>query len=161
MVTLQNGIPWWFFYQWGGAYEGRPVRSVDPEGAIATYIENERIVGTVVYFASEVIAPGVVRVIEGNRLALGRAEPANLGAMPTLVRRFPAAGFKAPIVGDIRGEIWLKLWGNMVFNPISALTHATLVGHMPISANPQSGRGHDGRSPGDCGKAGHTDPARH
>lgn len=126
VVTLQNGIPWWFFCKWGGAYEGRPVRSVDPEGSIATQIENERIVGTVVYFASQVIAPGVVQVVEGNRLALGEPGQSMSERCQQLSATFVRAGFKAPIIGDLRAEIWLKLWGNMVFNPISALTHATL-----------------------------------
>jgi 2-dehydropantoate 2-reductase len=126
VVTLQNGIPWWFFYKWGGAYEGRPVCSVDPEGTIANHIENERIVGTVVYFASQVIAPGVVQVIEGNRLALGEPDLSTSERCQRLSAAFVGAGFKAPIVSDLRGEIWLKLWGNMVFNPISALTQATL-----------------------------------
>lgn len=126
VVTLQNGIPWWFFYKWGGAYEGRVVRTVDPEGTVATHIENERIVGTVVYFASQVTAPGVVQVIEGNRVALGEPNQATSERCQNLSATFVRAGFKAPVVADLRGEIWLKLWGNMVFNPISALTHATL-----------------------------------
>ncbi|OAI49433.1 2-dehydropantoate 2-reductase [Planctomycetaceae bacterium SCGC AG-212-F19] len=127
VVTLQNGIPWWFFYKWGGEYEGRPIRSVDPEDSIATHIENERVVGTVVYFASQVIAPGVVKVIEGNRLALGEPNLSVSERCQQLSATFVRAGFKAPVVNDLRGEIWLKLWGNMVFNPLSALTHATLV----------------------------------
>jgi 2-dehydropantoate 2-reductase len=127
VVTLQNGIPWWFFSKWGGPYEGRPVRAVDPEGTIATHIENERIVGTVVYFASQVIAPGVVQVIEGNRMALGEPDGSISERCQRLSEVFVRAGFKAPVLTDLRGEIWLKLWGNMVFNPISALTHATLV----------------------------------
>jgi 2-dehydropantoate 2-reductase len=126
VVTLQNGIPWWFFYKWGGAHEGRAVRSVDPEGTIATHIENQRIVGTVVYFASQGVAPGVVQVVEGNRLALGEPDQSTSERCQQLSATFVHAGFKAPVVGDLRGEIWLKLWGNMVFNPISALTHATL-----------------------------------
>jgi 2-dehydropantoate 2-reductase len=139
VVTLQNGVPWWFFYKWGGAYEGRVVRSVDPDGMISKHIPNERIVGTVVYFASEVVSPGVVKVAEGNRLALGELDPQ---AAPSplegegrvrgdrcqqLSAILMRAGFKSPVVADLRSEIWLKLWGNMVFNPISALTHATLV----------------------------------
>lgn len=126
IVTLQNGIPWWFFYKWGGPYEGRPIRTVDPEGSIATHIANERIVGTVVYFASQVVAPGVVQVIEGNRLALGEPDQSTSARCQQLSATLVRAGFKAPVVSDLRGEIWLKLWGNMVFNPLSALTHATL-----------------------------------
>jgi 2-dehydropantoate 2-reductase len=137
VVTLQNGIPWWFFYKWGGAYEGRIVRSVDPEGTIASHIENERIVGTVVYFASHMIAPGVVQVMEGNRLALGEPDQSASERCQHLSDVFVRAGFKAPVVSDLRGEIWLKLWGNMVFNPLSALTHATLVDicQFPLTRN--------------------------
>lgn len=137
VVTLQNGIPWWFFYKWGGAYEGRIVRSVDPDGTIASHIENERIVGTVVYFASQVIAPGVVQVMEGNRLALGEPDQSTSERCQHLSAVFVRAGFKAPLVGDLRGEIWLKLWGNMAFNPLSALTHATLadICQFPLTRN--------------------------
>jgi 2-dehydropantoate 2-reductase len=137
VVTLQNGIPWWFFYKWGGTYEGRIVRSVDPEGTIASHIENERIVGTVVYFASHMIAPGVVQVMEGNRLALGEPDRSSSERCQRLSDVFVRAGFKAPVVTDLRGEIWLKLWGNMVFNPLSALTHATLVDicQFPLTRN--------------------------
>lgn len=127
VVTLQNGIPWWFFYKWGGPFAGRPVRAVDPNADIATHIDNERIVGTVVYFASHVVAPGAVQVAEGHRLALGEPDQTASERCRHLSATFIRAGFKAPILEDLRGEIWLKLWGNMVFNPISALTHATLV----------------------------------
>ncbi len=127
VVTLQNGIPWWFFYKWGGNYEGRAIRSVDPDGTISKHIPNERIVGTVVYFASEIVAPGVVKVAEGNRLALGEPDLSTSDRCQQLSATFVRSGFKSPVVADLRGEIWLKLWGNMVFNPISALTHATLV----------------------------------
>lgn len=126
VVTLQNGIPWWFFFKWGGPYEGMVVRAVDPDGTIASHIENERVVGTVVYLASEVVTPGVVRVVEGNRLALGEPDQSTSQRCADLSAVLGRAGFKAPVVTDLRGEIWLKLWGNMVFNPISALTHATL-----------------------------------
>jgi 2-dehydropantoate 2-reductase len=137
VVTLQNGIPWWFFYKWGGVYEGRPVRAVDPEGTIASLIENGRVVGTVVYLASQVIAPGVVQVIEGNRLALGEPDQSTSERCQHLSAVLGRAGFKAPVVADLRGEIWLKLWGNMVFNPISALTHATLadICQFPLTRN--------------------------
>lgn len=137
VVTLQNGVPWWFFTKWGGPHEGRPIRSVDPEATIASHIESERIVGTVVYFASQVIAPGVVQVIEGNRLALGEPDGSTSERCQQLSAIFTRAGFKAPVLSDLRGEIWLKLWGNMVFNPISALTHATLVDicRFPLTRN--------------------------
>jgi 2-dehydropantoate 2-reductase len=127
VVTLQNGIPWWYFYKHGGEFEGRPVTTVDPDGSIAANIENERIIGCVVYPASELIAPGVVKVVEGNRFPIGEpdgsASPRAQKVSEALIR----ADLKSPILDNIRSEIWLKLWGNLTFNPISALTHATLV----------------------------------
>jgi 2-dehydropantoate 2-reductase len=126
VVTLQNGIPWWFFYRFGGPHEGRIVHAADPEGSIARHIPNERIVGSVVYPASELIAPGVVKVIEGNRFTLGEPDGTRSARIEAVSVALTAAGFKAPVSIDLRSEIWLKLWGNMVFNPVSALTHATL-----------------------------------
>jgi len=128
VVTLQNGVPWWYCYKLGGPYDGLPVRAADPEGIIAANIENERIIGTVVYPASELIAPGVVKVIEGNRFSLGEPDGSKSDRVQDLSERLTRAGFKAPIAGDLRAEIWLKLWGNVVFNPVSALSHATLAG---------------------------------
>lgn len=124
VVTMQNGIPWWFFHGMPG-FEGRTLRSVDPTGAASTHIDAWRIIGSVVYPAAEVTAPGVVQVIEGNRFSLG--EPGERSeALSEVSKTFIAAGFKAPIARDIRAEIMVKVWGNMSFNPISALTHATL-----------------------------------
>jgi 2-dehydropantoate 2-reductase len=128
IVTLQNGIPWWYFFKLGGPYEGRPVRSADPDGSIAAHIDNRRIIGTVVYPASELTAPGVVRVIEGNRFTLGEPDGSKSERVQTLSDALTRAGFKAPIAADLRAEIWMKLWGNVVFNPVSALSHATLAG---------------------------------
>jgi len=127
VVTLQNGVPWWFFHKFGGAYEGRAVTTADPDGSIARAIANDRIIGTVVYPASELIAPGVVKVIEGNRFTLGELDGSKSDRILALSAALTQAGFKAPVSSDIRAEIWLKLWGNVVFNPVSALTHATLV----------------------------------
>jgi 2-dehydropantoate 2-reductase len=126
IVTLQNGIPWWYFHKSGGPLEGRPVRTADPEGLAAAHIENERIIGSVVYPASEVLEPGVVKVIEGNRFTLGELDGSKSERIQRLSDALTKAGFRAPVTGDIRTEIWLKLWGNATFNPISALTHATL-----------------------------------
>jgi 2-dehydropantoate 2-reductase len=126
VVTLQNGIPWWYFYRHGGPFEGHAVHAADPDGSIATHIENERIIGTVVYPASELIAPGVIRVIEGNRFTLGEPDGSKSERVQALSEALTRAGFKAPVVSDIRNEIWIKLWGNVVFNPVSALSHATL-----------------------------------
>ncbi len=128
LVTLQNGIPWWYFYKLEGPYEGRPVTAADPDGAIAEHIDNAKVIGTVVYPASELVAPGVVRVVEGNRFTLGEPDGAKSLRVQALAEALVRAGFKAPISTDIRSEIWLKLWGNVVFNPVSALSHATLAG---------------------------------
>ena len=126
IVTMQNGIPWWYFHKLPGAWQGTPVRAVDPDGSIAQHIPIERVIGSVVYPASEVERPGVIRVIEGNRFTLGEIDGSDTPRVRAISDAFKAAGFKAPVSGDIRSEIWLKLWGNLSFNPISALTHATL-----------------------------------
>ncbi len=126
VVTMINGIPWWYFHKLGGAYEGRRLDSVDPGGVIDQHIERERIVGSVVYPASELVEPGVVKVIEGNRFTLGELDGERSERIEALSQAMMRAGFKAPISRDIRSELWVKLWGNLSFNPISALTHATL-----------------------------------
>ncbi len=126
LVTLQNGIPWWFFHRLAGPYEGRAVETADPGGVIAAQVPPERVIGAVVYPAAELIAPGMVRVIEGERFTLGEPDGAKSESVVALSEALTRAGFKAPVSSDIRGEIWLKLWGNLVFNPVSALTHATL-----------------------------------
>jgi 2-dehydropantoate 2-reductase len=127
IVTMQNGIPWWYFHKHGGAYACRPVRAADPDGTIAAHIDPARVVGSVVYPAANLIAPGVVQVVEGNRFTLGELDGSTSPRLKSIAASLINAGFKAPITDDIRGEIWLKLWGNLSFNPISALSHATLV----------------------------------
>ena len=126
VVTMINGIPWWYFHKLGGEYEGRRLDSVDPGGVIDQHIERERIIGSVVYPASELIEPGVVKVIEGNRFTLGELDGQRSERIDALSQAMMRAGFKAPVSRDIRSELWIKLWGNLSFNPISALTHATL-----------------------------------
>ena len=126
VVTMQNGIPWWYFYKLPGDYTGKPVLSVDPDGLIAQCIPIDSVIGSVVYPASEVIRPGVIKVIEGNRFTLGEIDGVDTPSVRAISDAFKAAGFKAPVSMDIRSEIWLKVWGNLSFNPISALTHATL-----------------------------------
>jgi 2-dehydropantoate 2-reductase len=126
VVTMINGIPWWYFHKLGGPFDGRAVASVDPDGLIAANIEPERIIGSVVYPAAELVAPGVVKLIEGNRFTLGELDGSRSERIEALSQVMMKAGFKSPVSKDIRGEIWLKLWGNLSFNPISALTHATL-----------------------------------
>ncbi|MDM0026561.1 2-dehydropantoate 2-reductase [Variovorax saccharolyticus] len=127
VVTMQNGIPFWYFQKHGGRLEGTPVHSVDPTGLVGRSIPAERIIGCVVYPASELVEPGVVRHIEGDRFPVGELD----GTASERVNRVSAclvgAGFKAPVLDNIRAEIWLKLWGNLTFNPISSLSHATLV----------------------------------
>jgi 2-dehydropantoate 2-reductase len=126
VVTMINGIPWWYFHRLTGAHEGLGLESVDPGGRIAAFIEPERIIGSIVYPAAELVEPGVVRVIEGNRFTLGELHGERSERVERLAQSLMRAGFKAPLARDIRSEIWVKLWGNLSFNPISALTHATL-----------------------------------
>ncbi|MES2258276.1 MAG: 2-dehydropantoate 2-reductase [Pseudomonadota bacterium] len=127
VVTMQNGIPYWYFHKHGGPLEGRQVRSVDPEGRLATLIPPERVIGCVVYPASELVAPGVVRHVEGERFPVGELDGSSSARVQAVSDCFTKAGFKAPVLDNIRSEIWLKLWGNLTFNPISALSHSTLV----------------------------------
>ncbi|MGH8678443.1 MAG: 2-dehydropantoate 2-reductase [Burkholderiales bacterium] len=127
IVTMQNGIPWWYFHKHGGEYEGKPVVCADPDGSIARNIDAQRVIGCVVYPAANLVSPGVVEVVEGNRFTLGELDGSTTPRIEAISAGFIKAGFKAPITQDIRSEIWLKLWGNLSFNPISALTHATLV----------------------------------
>jgi 2-dehydropantoate 2-reductase len=127
IVPMQNGIPWWYFQRHGGPFEGRRVATVDPDGTIAAAIDPRRIIGCVVYPACELVAPGVVRHIEGDRFPLGELDGAETERVARLSGVFARAGLKAPVLTDIRAELWLKLWGNLTFNPISALAHSTLV----------------------------------
>ena len=126
VVTLQNGIPWWYFHRLAGPYEGTRIESVDPGGVIAANIEVDRVIGCVVYPAFELVAPGVIRHIEGHRVSLGELDGTETPRVKLASELFRTAGFKSPVVSDIRSEIWLKLWGNLSFNPLSALVHATL-----------------------------------
>ncbi|QBE67204.1 2-dehydropantoate 2-reductase [Pseudoduganella lutea] len=127
VVTMQNGIPFWYFHRHGGAFEGRPVLSVDPAGVLAQRIPPGRILGCVVYPAAELVSPGAIRHIEGNRFPLGELDGSSSARARAVAACFEHAGLKAPVLENIRAEIWLKLWGNLSFNPISALSHSTLV----------------------------------
>jgi len=127
VVTTQNGIPWWYFQKHGGEFEGRRVETVDPNGTLMASVEVERILGCVVFPAAEISSPGVVRLIEGNRFPLGELDGSESERVKMVTALFTKAGFKSPVLKNVRGEIWLKLWGNLSFNPISALTHSTLV----------------------------------
>jgi 2-dehydropantoate 2-reductase len=127
VVTMQNGIPYWYFHQHGGELAGSVVRSVDPKGLIGQQIPAERVIGCVVYPAAELIAPGVIKHIEGERFPVGDLDGSNSARVMRISQCFIHAGFKAPVLNDIRAEIWLKVWGNLTFNPISALTRSMLV----------------------------------
>jgi 2-dehydropantoate 2-reductase len=127
IVTMQNGIPFWYFHQHGGALAGSVVRSVDPTGRIAAAVPAAQVIGCVVYPASELIAPGVVKHIEGDRFPVGELDGSSSERVQRVSDCFVKAGFKAPVLDNIRSEMWLKLWGNLTFNPISSLAHATLV----------------------------------
>jgi 2-dehydropantoate 2-reductase len=126
ILPLQNGIPWWYFQRHGGRFEGRRIAAVDPHGAIAAAIPAERVIGCVVYPACELPAPGVVRHVEGDRFPIGELDGSASPRAQALSALFAGAQLKAPVLPDIRAEIWLKLWGNLCFNPISALTRSTL-----------------------------------
>jgi 2-dehydropantoate 2-reductase len=126
VVPAQNGIPWWYFQRCNGPLAGHSLESVDPGGVISAHIAPERVIGCVTYQAAELEAPGVIRFIEGNRFTLGEPDGEKTERVQALARALTQAGLKARVRSDIRTEIWVKLLGNMTFNPISALTRATL-----------------------------------
>lgn len=126
IVTMQNGVPWWYFHQLPGEFAETPLPSVDPGGVLWRQLRPERVIGAVVYPAAELIQPGVVKLIEGNRFSLGEPSGEKSERITRLAQAMIAAGFKTPVSTDIRSELWVKLWGNLTFNPVSALTHATL-----------------------------------
>lgn len=126
VVSGVNGIPWWYFHKIGGPLEGTRLASVDPGDVQWNGIGPDRVLGCVVYPAAEVPEPGTVRHIEGNRFSLGEPNGSKSARAVALSAALTAAGLKAPVRPKLRDEIWVKLWGNLSFNPISALTHATL-----------------------------------
>jgi 2-dehydropantoate 2-reductase len=127
VVGTQNGIPWWFFQGWGGEHQGMHLERVDPGGAIAAAIEPRRVLGSIVYFATDIVEPGVVRHTEGNRISLGEPDGTRSDRSRQIAEALIAAGLRCPVTTRIRQEIWVKILGNVAFNPISALTGATLV----------------------------------
>lgn len=127
ILTTQNGIPWWYFQRHGGPYEGTVLRSVDPNGVLAAKIDPQHIIGCIPFPAAEIERPGVIRHIEGMRFPVGELDGVESDRVREISAALIDAGFKSPILDDIRSEIWLKAWGNLSFNPISALTHSTLV----------------------------------
>ncbi len=127
VVTTQNGIPWWYFQRHGGEFDNHCIEAVDPGGVIASNIEADRIIGSIAYPAAEIAEPGMIRHIEGDRFPIGELDRSTSERAQTISKMLIDAGFKSPILSDVRSEIWLKAWGNLTFNPISALTHSTLV----------------------------------
>ncbi len=127
VVSTQNGLPWWYFQNFNGPHAGYRLKSADPQGVIERSIEARRLLGCVVYPAGDIVAPGVVRRLEGDRFPIGELDGTESDRVRKVAEALVGTGLKAPVLTDIRSEIWLKLWGNMSFNPISALTHATLV----------------------------------
>jgi 2-dehydropantoate 2-reductase len=127
IMTVQNGLPWWYFQRLGGKYDAKKLESLDPTGVLGKKIDPARIIGCVVYPAAAVTAPGVIHHVEGDRFPIGELDGKETERVKRLHDVLVKAGLKSRVLKDIRSEIWLKAWGNLSFNPISALTHATLV----------------------------------
>jgi 2-dehydropantoate 2-reductase len=133
VIPAQNGIPWWYFQSHPGPLAGRHLESVDPGGTIAASIPAESVVGCVVYCSAEIIEPGVIRHVEGTRFTIGEPNGSESGRCRAISAAFVAGGLKCPVEPRLRDQIWLKLIGNVAFNPVSALTGATLgeLGELP------------------------------
>ena len=127
IVTVQNGIPWWYFHCHGGAFENHRLETLDPDGVLEKNIDGDKIIGCIAYPAATVEAPGVIHHVEGDRFPIGELDGSESERVQVLQDVFVNAGFRSRVLDDLRCEIWLKAWGNLSFNPISALTHATLV----------------------------------
>ncbi len=127
VVSTQNGIPWWYFHNCGGPLDGLALESVDPGGVIAASIETRRVIGSIVYFSTAIAEPGVVRHMEGNRISLGEPDGSRSDRVRRIAEALIAAGLRSPVTTRLRTEIWVKILGNLAFNPISVLTGATLV----------------------------------
>jgi 2-dehydropantoate 2-reductase len=127
VVSTQNGIPWWYFQGIGGPWEGLRLERIDPEGVISAAIEARRVVGSIVYFSTEISEPGVIQHTEGNRISLGEPNGTRSDRCRRIAEALVASGLRCPITTHIREEIWVKILGNASFNPVSALTRATLV----------------------------------
>jgi 2-dehydropantoate 2-reductase len=126
VVSAQNGIPWWYFQRHGGELEGTHLETVDPGGMIGRTIDPKRVIGCIVYSATSVVGPGVVQHVEGERFSLGELDGSQTERIARLSGLLTGAGLKAPVQPRIRQELWVKLMGNAVFNPLSVLTRATL-----------------------------------
>ncbi len=126
VVSTQNGVPWWYFQGFGGEFDGMHLERVDPGGVISASIDPKSVLGSIIYFATEISEPGVVQHIEGNRITLGEPDGTRSDRCKKISEALIASGLRAPITTRIRQEIWVKLLGNASFNPVSALTRATL-----------------------------------
>ncbi len=137
VVSAQNGIPWWYFQRHGGELEGIHLATVDPGGVVANAIDPRRVIGCVVYPATSLVSPGVIRHVEGERFSLGELDGSQSARILELSHVLVGAGLKAPVLQRIRAELWLKLLGNAVFNPLSALTRASLgaIAQSPLVAD--------------------------
>ena len=127
VVSTQNGIPWWYFQGFGGEWEGLRLERVDPGGVISSAIEARRVVGSIVYFSTEIPEPGVIQHIEGNRISLGEPDGSRSERCRRIAEALIASGLRCPVTTRLRHEIWVKVLGNASLNPVSALTRATLV----------------------------------
>ncbi|NIJ11237.1 2-dehydropantoate 2-reductase [Saccharomonospora amisosensis] len=128
VIAAQNGIPWWYFHGMPGPHQGKRIESVDPAGSVSAVLPPRRAIGCVVYAATEIEAPGVIRHLEGTRLSIGEPDGTLSGRCREFSEAMIAGGLKCPVEPDLRKDIWIKLMGNVAFNPISALTRATMAG---------------------------------
>lgn len=126
VVSTQNGVPWWYFQNYPGELNNLRLERVDPGGVIAAAIEPRRVIGSLAYFATDIVEPGVIRHIEGNRMSFGEPDGSKSDRVKKIAEALIAAGFRCPVTPRFRHEIWVKLLGNVAFNPISALTGGTL-----------------------------------
>jgi 2-dehydropantoate 2-reductase len=126
VVPMQNGVPWWFFQRFPGPYDGTRLQSLDPDGILERHIPPERIVASIPYPAAERVEPGVIRLIEGDRFPIGELTGERTERVAAIADALSASGFTSRVLTDIRAHLWVKAWGNLAFNPISALTRATL-----------------------------------
>jgi 2-dehydropantoate 2-reductase len=135
VMTLQNGIPWWFFQKFPGPFEGHRLQALDPDGRLERDIPADRIVGCIAYPAARRDAPGVIKLVEGDRFPVGELDGERSERVKTIAQALTAAGFVSRVVTDLRAQLWVKAWGNLAMNPISALTGATLaqIAHHPAS----------------------------
>ncbi|HEX5497005.1 MAG TPA: 2-dehydropantoate 2-reductase, partial [Mycobacteriales bacterium] len=127
VVAAQNGIPWWYFHALPGPFTGRRLESVDPGGAVSAAIPPERAIGCVVYCSTEIAEPGVIRHLEGTRFSIGEPDGSLSARCQALSAAMVAGGLKCPVEPNLRNDVWIKLMGNIAFNPLSALTRATMV----------------------------------